>query len=139
MNGMYDQDAFGETALRQALRLDVDERAPRLDAMALATAAERRTVQEQLLRALRGMALVGVGIAAEAAVALAAFNALSDLDLTWPVGVGVSLVAAVAQRIVVIGGVTANPSVGVAALAAVILATVYERTTGRESMRVRAS
>jgi hypothetical protein len=139
MNGMYDQDAFGETALRQALRLDVDERAPRLDAMALATAAERRTVQEQLLRALRGMALVGVGIAAEAAVALAAFNALSDLDLTWPIGVGVSLVAAVAQRIVVIGGVTANPSVGVAALAAVILATVYERTTGRESMRVRAS
>jgi hypothetical protein len=85
------------------------------------------------------MALVGVGIAAEAAVALAAFNALSDLDLTWPIGVGVSLVAAVAQRIVVIGGVTANPSVGVAALAAVILATVYERTTGRESMRVRAS
>jgi hypothetical protein len=139
MNGMYDQDALGENALRQALRLDVDERAPRLDAMALATAAERRTVQEQLLRALRGMALVGVGIAAEAAVALAAFNALSDLDLTWPVGVGVSLVAAVAQRIVVIGGVTANPSVGVAALAAVILATVYERTTGRESMRVRAS
>jgi hypothetical protein len=139
MNGMYDQDALGENALRQALRLDVDERAPRLDAMALATAAERRTVQEQLLRALRGMALVGVGIAAEAAVALAAFNVLSDLDLTWPIGVGVSLVAAVAQRIVVIGGVTANPSVGVAALAAVILATVYERTTGRESMRVRAS
>jgi hypothetical protein len=139
MNGMYDQEAFGETMLRQALRLDIDERPPRLEAMALAMGAERRTVQEQLLRALRGMALVGTGIAAEATVAVAAFNVLSALDLTWPLGVGVSLVAAVAERVVAVGGVTANPSVGVATLAAVILATVYERSTGRESMRVRAS
>ncbi|HEX9496583.1 MAG TPA: hypothetical protein VGA38_12565 [Candidatus Limnocylindria bacterium] len=138
MNDMTGSDPFSESALRQALRLDPDERGPRLDAAALAVAAGRRTVHEQVLRGLRGLALVGIGAVAEGTVALAAFNILSALDLTWPLDIALGIVMAVARQLVVIGGVTASPAVGLATLAAVIFATIYERN-GRESLRVRAS
>ena len=142
MNGMdrIDQlDPLSEGALRRALRLETDEQPPRLDAAALAAAAERRTIQEQVLRAVRGIALVGISLGLEAVVALAALNALADLDLTGPASVALSLVAAVAQRAVVLGQFTADPSVAVAALAAVLFAIAHERTTGREPMSVRTS
>jgi hypothetical protein len=132
-------DALSESALRGALRLEADERPPRFDAAALAAAAEHRTLLEQAQRAVRGIALIGVSLGIEAAVALVAFNTLADLDLTGPVGVALSLVALVAQRVIVIGQVTTEPSVAVAALAAVLFAIVYERSTGRERMSVRAS
>ena len=138
MNDMTGSDPVSESALRQALRLDPDERGPRLDAAALAVAAGRRTVHEQVLRGLRGLALVGIGAVAEGTVALAAFNILSALDLTWPLDIALGIVMAVARQLVVIGGVTASPAVGLATLAAVIFATIYERN-GRESLRVRAS
>ena len=132
-------DALGEGILRRALQLETDERPPRFDAAVLATAAERRTIQEQILRAVRGSALVGISLAIEVAVALVAFNTLADLDLTGPASVALTLLAAVAQRVVVLGELTANPSVAVAALAAVLFAIAYERSRGREPMRVRAS
>lgn len=139
MNGMDQIDALSEGALRRALRLEIDEQLPRLDAAALAAAAQRRTIQEQVLGAVRGIALVGISLGIEAVVALAAFNALAGLDLTGPASVALSLIAAVAQRVVVLGELTANPSVAVAALAAVLFAIAYERTTGREPLSVRAS
>ena len=142
MNGMdrIDQpDALSEGALRRALRLETDEQPPRLDAFALAAAAERRTIQEHVLRAVRGISLVGISLGIGAVVALAALNALADVDLAGPASVALSLVAAVAQRAVVLGQFTAAPSVAVAALAAVLFAIAYERTTGREPMSVRAS
>lgn len=132
-------DSLSEGVLRGALRLETDERPPRFDAAALAAAAERRTVLEQVQRAVRGVALVGISLGIEAAVALVAFNALADLDLTGPASVALSLVAAVAQRVVVLGELTADPSVAVAALAAVLFAIAYERSTGREPLSVRAS
>src|SRR5258708_7511248 len=101
-------------------------------------AAGGRTGHEQVLRGLRGLALVGIGAVAEGTVALAAFNILSALDLTWPLDIALGIVMAVARQLVVIGGVTASPAVGLATLAAVIFATIYERN-GRESLRVRAS
>lgn len=138
MNGMTEPDLFGEPALRQALRLDPDERGPRLDAAALAILSGRRTVREQVVRGLRGLALVGIGILAEGAVGLVAYTILSALDLAWPLELGLGVVMAVVRDVIVIASVTASPSVGLAALAAVIFATIYERT-GRESQRVRAS
>jgi hypothetical protein len=132
-------DVLSEGRLRLALQLETDEHPPRFDAAAIAAAAERRTVLEQVQRAVRGTALVGIALGFEAAVAVFAFNALADLDLTGPVAVGLSLVVAVAERVVLVGQLTTGPSVAVAALAAVLLAIGFERSIGREPLSVRAS
>jgi hypothetical protein len=139
MNGMDERDALAEATLRRALRLDADERPVRVDAAAIVAAAEHRTALEQLLRAMRGVALVGVSLGIESVVAIAAFNVLANVDLSAPFGLGLSAIAVVAQQVLALGALTASPSVAVAALAAVIFATLYERTTGRESINVRAS
>jgi len=139
MNGMDERDALTEATLRRALRLDLDERPARFDAAAIVAAAEHRTALEQVLRAMRGMALVGVSLGIEAVVAVAAFNVLANVDLSEPFGLLLSALAVVAQQVAVLGALTASPSVAVAALAAVVFATVYERTNGRESLNVRAS
>ena len=139
MNGMDERDALTEATLRRALRLDLDERPARFDAAAIVAAAEHRTALEQVLRAMRGMALVGVSLGIEAVVAVAAFNVLANVDLSEPFGLLLLALAVVAQRFAVLGALTASPSVAVAALAAVVFATVYERTNGRESLNVRAS
>jgi hypothetical protein len=139
MKVVADQDALGETALFRALRLDDDERAPGMDATAIARAAGRRTITERLRRAIGGLALVGAGLALEGLVAFAALQLLAAVDLTGPLSLGLSLVVAVAERAINLAVITTNPSVGLAALAAVIFATIYERSNGRESMRVRAT
>ena len=138
MNDMDEVDGLSESTLRAALRLEADERPARFDAVAIVAAAERRTALEQVLRAVRGIALVGVSIGIEAVVAVAAFNVLANVDLGAAFGLALSTLAVVAQQVAVIGGLTASPSVAVAALAAVVFATIYERT-GRESLNVRAS
>jgi hypothetical protein len=139
MNGMDELDALAEGTLRRALRLDADERPAQFDAAAIVVRSERRTVLEQVRRAMRGVALVGVSLGIESVVAIAAFNVLANVDLSEPFGLGLSAIAVVAQQIVAFGTVTASPSVGLAALAAVLFATLYERGTGRESINVRAS
>lgn len=138
MTDMDEVDGLSESTLRAALRLEADERPARFDAVAIVAAAERRTALEQVLRAVRGIALVGVSIGIEAVVAVAAFNVLANVDLGAPFGLALSTLAVVAQQVAVIGGLTASPSVAVAALAAVVFATIYERT-GKESLNVRAS
>jgi hypothetical protein len=139
MRDVDDRDALAEATLRRALQLDADERSPRFDAAAIVAAAERRTPAQQLLRALRGFALVGVSLGIESVVALAAFNALANVDLGVPFGVVLTAVAAAAEQVVALGSLTASPSVAVAALATVIFAILYERSNGRESISVRAS
>jgi hypothetical protein len=139
MTGMADPDALSETALFRALRLEGDERVPRLDATAIALAAGRPTLAERIRRAIGGLALVGAGVALEGLVAFAAFQLLAGVDFTGPLSLGLSLFAAVAERAVTLAALTASPSVGLAALAAVIFATIYERSNGRESVRVRAT
>ena len=139
MKDVDELESLSESTLRAALRLDLDERPVRFDAVALVAAAERRTALEQVLRALRGTALVGVSLGIEAVVAVAAFNVLANVDLGEPFGLALSTLAVVAQQVAVLGALTASPSVAVAALAAVVFATVYERTNGRESLNVRAS
>jgi hypothetical protein len=139
MNGMDELDTLAEATLRRALRLDENERPARFDAAAIVATAEHRTALQQVLRAMRGVALVGVSLGIEAVVAIAAFNVLANVDLGEPFGLLLSALAAVAQQVAVFGALTASPSVALAALAAVIFATVYERSTGRESINVRAS
>jgi hypothetical protein len=140
MNDMDELDAaLAEATLRRALRLDADERPARFDAVAIVAGAEHRTALEHLLRAMRGIALVGVSLGIESVVAIAAFNVFANVDLSEPFGLVLSAIALVAQQAVAVGALTASPSVALAALAAVIFATLYERSTGRESLNVRAS
>jgi len=139
MNDVDETGGLSESTLRAALRLEADERPARLDAAAIVAAAEHRTALEQVLRAVRGAALVGVSLGIEAVVALAAFNVFANVDLSQPFGLALSTLAGVAEQVAVLGALTASPSVAVAALAAVLFATVYERTNGRESLNVRAS
>ncbi|HEX6060818.1 MAG TPA: hypothetical protein VF001_02015 [Candidatus Limnocylindria bacterium] len=136
---MDEVEGLGESILRAALRLDAAERPAGFDAAAIVAAAEQRTALEQVLRALRGITLVGVSLGIETVVAVAAFNVLANVDLGAPFGLALSALAAVAQQAAVLGALTASPSVAVAALAAVVFATVYERSIGRESLNVRAS
>jgi hypothetical protein len=139
MRDVDDRDTLAESTLRRALRLEADERPQRFDAAAIVAAAERRRLTQQLLRALRGIALVGVSLGIESVVGLAAFNALANVDLSVPFGFVLTAVAAGAEQVVALGALTASPSVAVAALATVIFAILYERSTGRESISVRAS
>jgi hypothetical protein len=139
MKDVDELDGLSESTLRAAMRLDKDERPRRFDAVAIVAAAEHRTALEQMLRAVRGMALIGVSLGIEAVVAVAAFNLLANVDVGEPFGLALSALAVVAQQVAVLGALTASPSVAVAALAAVVFATVYERTNRRESLNVRAS
>lgn len=138
MNDMDQPDPLGEDILRRALRLEVDERPPRLDAVAIAVAARRRTVQERVFRAGRGLMLVGAAAAFELLVALVAFSVLTEGDGAAPFGVILSITASVAERALALGSITASPTVGLASLATILFATLYERT-GRESDRVTTS
>ena len=139
MRDVDELDALSESTLRRALRLEVDERAPRFDAAAIAASAERRTTVERLLRIVRGMALVGVGLGIEAVVGVAAFNALADLDPSGLYGFGLAMFVSVAERLVPLTTFAMDPAVATATLAAVVFATIYERSIGRESVRVQAS
>src|SRR5438046_490875 len=99
MNGVDDRDALSESALRRALRLEPDERVPRLDATAIAAAAEQRTVLERVLRVTRGVALVGVSVGVVAVVGVAAFMWLASVDVSDLFGFGLSVVALAAERL----------------------------------------
>ena len=139
MNEMNDVDAIDEATLRRALRLEPDERPVHLDAVAIAAAAERRTGLEQVLGGLRGVAVVGLSLGIEAALALAAFTWLTDLDPSGLFSLALAAFAGLAQRAVPLATLVTDPAVATATLAAVIFATLYERGSGRESVRVRAS
>ena len=139
MRDMDELDALSEATLRGALRLEAHERAPRLDAAAIVAAARRRTAVEQVLRLMRGVALVGLSLGIEAIVVVAAFNALADLDLSGLYGFSLATFAAVAERLAPLATLATDPSVATATLAALVFATIYERSVGRESVRVQAS
>jgi len=139
MNDVPENDALAEATLRRALRLDADERPPRLDAVAIAAGATRRNTGEQLLRIARGLALVGISLGIVATLAAGALPAVMDLDPSGLFGVALATLAAAAERLVPLATAATDPAVATATLAALIFAIVYERGSGRESVRVRAS
>ena len=139
MNDMDDFEALGESTLRRALRLDVDEQPARLDAAAIVTAAERRTFLEHLLRVTRGLALAGLAVGLEAIVAFAAYSSLIEIDPSGLFGFGLATFAVIAERLAPLTALATDPSVATATLAAVVFATIYERSIGRESAHVSAS
>jgi hypothetical protein len=107
--------------------------------LAIAAAAGRRSILEQLVRLTRGLALVGISLGIFATMTAAALRALSDLDLSGLFGFALAAFAAAAERLMPVATAATDPAVATATLAALIFATVYERGVGRESVRVRAS
>jgi len=139
MTDVHDPDALSETTIRTALRLDPDERPARFDAAAIVSAAEHRGATEQMLRFVRGAALVGAGLGIEAAIAIAAFGWIAELDASGLLAFVLATVAGLAERIVPLAALATDPSVATATLAALVFATAYERIRGRESVRAQAS
>ena len=139
MTDVHDPDALSEATLRGALRLDPDERPARFDAAAIVSAAEHRGAIEQLLRFVRGTALIGAGLGIEAAIAVAAFAWVSELDPSGLFAFVLATLAGVAERAIPLAGLATDPSVATATLAALVFATAYERIRGKESVRVQAS
>ena len=136
MNDVPEIDTLPEPSLRRALRLEADERPPRLDAVA---GAARRSTGEQLLRIARGLALVGISFGILVTLAAAALPAVMDVDPSGLFGFALAALAAAAERLVPLAALATDPAVATATLAALIFAIGYERGSGRESIRVRAS
>src|SRR5947207_15961823 len=125
MNDVPEIDTLPEATLRRALRLDADERPPRLDAVAIAAVAARRNTGEQLLRIARGLALVGISVGIFVSVAAAALPAVIDLDPSGLFGFALSAFATAAERLVPLATAATDPAVATATLAAPIFATVF--------------
>ena len=122
-----------ESTLRRALRLELDERPPRLDAAALARAAERDGVRER-----RTTFLSAVAVAAALSLAAAVAGAFDQLPLTLvallsldPLDAAILGMEAVAVPIDAVVRVAMQPAVPLAILAAALVALATERTRER--------
>jgi hypothetical protein len=122
-----------ESTLRRALRLEADERLPRLDAAALALAAEGAGVRERRATLLSAFAVV-----ATASVAAALAGVFDGLPLTLiallsldPLDAAILGMEAVAVPIDAVVRVAMQPAVPLAILAAALVALATERTRER--------
>ncbi len=129
-----------EGALRRALRLDAGERPPRLDAAAIAVAAEREAVRERRAAVLSGVAIAAV-LSTAAAFAGAfdqlpfALVALLSLDPLDAAILGVQVAAAPLDAVL---RIVMQPAVPLAIFAAALVALVTEGRRER-SPHVHAS
>jgi hypothetical protein len=139
MNAMPDHDPIDELLLRSALRIDASERAPRLDAVAIALRAARRSPLELALATVRVGVLMGFALALGLGAAYAALGLVGELDPTGLLGVAIAAAAwgltLVAQAAVLL----MSPTIGLASLAALLFAIVYESAIRRERVHAEAS
>jgi len=124
-----------ESTLRRALRLELDERPPRLDAAALARAAERDSVRER-----RTTFLSAVAVAAALSLAAAVAGAFDQLPLTLvallsldPLDAAILGMQVVAVPLDALVGVAMQPAVPLAIFAAALVALATERTRERRA------
>ncbi len=129
------EDLVDEAVLRRSLRLEPDERAPRLDPAALAAAAERRAPWLAI-----GASAIAVSLTAVVAasvwtiVAMFAPSLLADAFDT--------ALATLAQVAVPLAGIVETaqaPVVPASILAALAIAIVFELRQGRETRHAVAS
>ncbi len=133
-SGRRDEDLFDETRLRRALRLEAAELPPRIDVAAIAARAraDRPTfVAASLVSTLvAGIAAAGlVGLIAVALVTVAPALA-SDLFTA-----AIEILTRVAVPASVLLSLAEQPTVPVAALAALAVAIAYEYAQRREPVR----
>ncbi|MDQ2912207.1 MAG: hypothetical protein M3T56_03020 [Chloroflexota bacterium] len=133
-NDQQHEDLFDETRLRRALRLDAAELPPRVDVAAIAARAEltrpafvAASIVSTLLAGLAGAALVSLVLMALPAVApTVAFDLFAA---------AIQTLAHVAIPASALLALAAQPTVPIAALAALAVAIAHEYAQRRERVR----
>jgi hypothetical protein len=129
-----DDELLAETELRRALRLDAAELPARLDAAALAARARERSSL-----AAASFASAMVAVTAAAALLLGATIALVSVApelLADAYGFGVGLAVSAAVPLAGVLDTFEQPSIPIAALAAVMFAVAYEYGQRKERANV---
>jgi hypothetical protein len=130
-NEQRDADLFDEMRLRRALRLEVAELPPRIDVVAIAAQAEtnRPAFAAASLMSTVVAGLAGAGLLSLAAIALPAVAPALASDLF---AAGIQTFASVAVPASALVSLAAQPTVPVAALAALAVAIAYEFAQRRD-------
>jgi hypothetical protein len=134
-----DDRLIEERVLRAALRLEADERPRRLNADAIGRAAEREAPLAPAIVALGWvsiaiLSLAGVAIALRVAAFLVAAILSGDA-----LGVAITLITAITERVEIALAVATQPAVPIAILTCVIVAAYHERHQAEGEAHVRAS
>ena len=122
-------ELLDETTLRRALRLEADERAPRLDPAAIAAAARQRS-RLAVASALVALALSTVGVVVVWSV-VAVFLPTLVADVF---DVALGLLALVAVPVARIADLAQQPVVPLSLFVALAIATAYELRERRVSV-----
>jgi hypothetical protein len=127
-------ELFPERELRLALRLDATELPPRLDAAALVARARERS---SLAAAALVSATIAVGSAAALVVAVSiALMAIAPELLADAYGLGLGFVASAAIPVAGLLDTFEQPTIPIAALAAVLFAIAYDYGQWKERAHV---
>lgn len=129
-----DEDLFDETRLRRALRLDAAELPPRIDVAAIAARAraDRPTFAAASLVSTLVAGMAAAGLIGLIAVALSAVAPAVASDLFSAAIDTVTRVAIPASGLL---SLAEQPTVPVAAIAALVVAIAFEYTQRREPVR----
>ena len=133
-NERRDEDLFDETRLRRALRLEAAELPPRIDVAAIAARAlaDRPTVVAASLVSTLVAGIAAAGLVGLMAVALSAVAPAIASDLFSAAIETLTRVAIPASRLL---SLAEQPTVPVAAIAALAVAIAFEYTQRRELVR----
>jgi hypothetical protein len=133
-NEQRDTDLFDEMRLRRALRLEAAELPPRIDVAAIAARAEasRPAFLAASLISTVVAGLAGAGLVGLAAMALSALAPTLASDLF---AAGLGTLARLAIPASALLALAAQPTVPIAAIAALAVAIAYEYAQRREPVR----
>ena len=133
-----DEELFDEMRLRRALRLDAAELPPRIDVAAIAALAR---ADRGSFRAASLASKLVAGVAAAGLVALiaAVVPAVGPTVASDVFAAAIETLTRIAVPVSALLSVAEQPTVPVAAIAALAVAIAYEYTQRRESVREIAS
>jgi hypothetical protein len=133
-NDRRDEDLFDETRLRRALRLDAAELPPRIDVAAIAARArvERPTFAAASLVSTLVAGVAAAGLVGLIAMALPAIAPAVASDLF---SAAIETLTRVAIPAIGLLSLAEQPTVPVAAIAALAVAIAFEYTQRRELVR----
>ena len=124
-----DADLFDEALLRRALRLEASELPPRLDVAAIAARSEERPLG---LASLASSLFASLATAALLAAGAVTISSLAPAVASNTLAAAISLVAWIAVPLEPAVRTMQQPTIPIAALAAVIFAVAYEYRTRKE-------
>jgi len=123
-----------ESVLRRALRLEPDERGPRLDAAALRARAGRGGALAPAVAFAGSLSIALLGLAALVAATRFAVDLVSLVLGGDALGSAIALIAIVAGPLEVLLAIATQPAVPIAIVACLIVAALTERRLATEDM-----